>query len=1058
VTVDGGAGGTDGTDADTLDLDTWALYRNLVQTADADGNSTSGSIEVQDAAGSWITVHFTEIERLVLPAPLLNYIVEGTSGDDIIGGSYTGDPEGDRIDNNDALDGSNDDSVEAGAGNDTIFSDLGNDTVNAGEGDDSVNAGAGDDVVYGGDGADLILGQNGNDLLFGEDGNDIVNGGAGNDTLNGDEGNDTVVGGEGNDQLYGSGGDDVVSGEDGDDTIFGGDGADTLSGGLGNDIFYGGSGDDSVTGGAGNDTLNGNEGADTLIGGDGADQLGGGDGNDSLDGGADANSLVGGLGNDILLGGDGNDTLFGNEGVDTLIGGAGDDSLAAGEDNDLVSGGDGNDTIEGDAGNDTLSGGIDDDSISGDAGNDQIFGDDGNDTLDGGTGDDTLRAGIGNDSMLGGDGNDTLVGEAGDDAILGGSGDDTFVLENAFGNDTITGGETGETDGDTLDLSAITGPITVDLRPNDPEEGTVFDGTDTAAFTEIENIILGSGQDTILLADGSGADAVTGFAAPTDNGDGTYTGNDLLDVSAMTRPDGEPVTTADVVVTADGNGNAVLTFPGGESLTLIGVDPTAVDSVAELTAMGIPGPIDGTSGDDVMGVGYSDADGDQIDGTDGLNDTIFGFGGDDRIDGGAGDDSIEGGEGNDTLSGGAGSNVLLGGAGNDTFIAGAGADFLEGGAGQDNLDVSAATTGVNIDLSSGVMSGDLVGNDSLGFGVDGVIGSAFDDTLLGFDDFDPSYTNQLSGGDGDDLIDGRGGDDLLSGDAGNDSIIGGEGDDTIEGGTGDDTIQGGTGDDIIDVAQSDTVSGGDGDDTFNLVDLGETNGDTLNLNGLADRTTLTITDPDDANGGLTGTVALLEGTIVDFANIEDIICFVPGTLITTPLGLRRIEDLCVGDPVLTQDNGIQNVGWIGKTTVAGKDRFAPVNFAKSMWPGAMDDLTVSPQHRMLIKGYRAELLFGQSEVLVPAVHLLNGKDVTRVDQEEVTYVHIMFQQHEIIFANGIPAESFHPGSFGVDAMAAHARDELFALFPELRSNLGAYGGTARLSLKAKEAKMLVDFV
>ena len=163
----------------------------------------------------------------------------------------------------------------------------------------------------------------------------------------------------------------------------------------------------------------------------------------------------------------------------------------------------------------------------------------------------------------------------------------------------------------------------------------------------------------------------------------------------------------------------------------------------------------------------------------------------------------------------------------------------------------------------------------------------------------------------------------------------------------------------------------------------------------------------------------------------------------------------MGDPVLTQDNGIQNIGWIGKTTVPGKDRFAPVNFAKSMWPGAMDDLTVSPQHRMLIKGYRAELLFGQSEVLVPAIHLLDGKDVTRIEQDEVTYVHIMFEQHEIILANGIPAESFHPGAFGVDALAAKAREELFTLFPDLRSNLGAYGSTARLSLKAREAKMLI---
>jgi hypothetical protein len=72
----------------------------------------------------------------------------------------------------------------------------------------------------------------------------------------------------------------------------------------------------------------------------------------------------------------------------------------------------------------------------------------------------------------------------------------------------------------------------------------------------------------------------------------------------------------------------------------------------------------------------------------------------------------------------------------------------------------------------------------------------------------------------------------------------------------------------------------------------------------------------------------------------------------------------------------------------------------------------------------------------------------------VTYVHIMFEQHEIIFANGIPTESFHPGACGVDALAAQAREEMFSLFPELRCDPNAYGPTARMSVKAREAKLL----
>lgn len=150
-------------------------------------------------------------------------------------------------------------------------------------------------------------------------------------------------------------------------------------------------------------------------------------------------------------------------------------------------------------------------------------------------------------------------------------------------------------------------------------------------------------------------------------------------------------------------------------------------------------------------------------------------------------------------------------------------------------------------------------------------------------------------------------------------------------------------------AGSITINGGEG---------GETGGDTLDLNGIADRTTINIMNPIDVGGGISSTVQLLDGTVVNFNNIENIICLVPSTLVATHSGLRKIEDLKVGDPVMTQDNGLQKIGWIGKTTVCGDDKFAPVNFAKSVFPGALSDLTVSPQHRMLIKGYRAELLFG----------------------------------------------------------------------------------------------------
>ena len=104
--------------------------------------------------------------------PPLDYIVEGTSGNDTIDASYTGDPEGDMIDANDALDGSNDDSIEGGAGFDRIY---------AGAGDDTISTGADGAIVYPGDGDDLIYGSDVNDRVEPSAGNDTMIGGLGND-------------------------------------------------------------------------------------------------------------------------------------------------------------------------------------------------------------------------------------------------------------------------------------------------------------------------------------------------------------------------------------------------------------------------------------------------------------------------------------------------------------------------------------------------------------------------------------------------------------------------------------------------------------------------------------------------------------------------------------------------------------------------------------------------------------------------------------------------------------------------------------------------------------
>lgn len=313
-----------------------------------------------------------------------------------------------------------------------------------------------------------------------------------------------------------------------------------------------------------------------------------------------------------------------------------------------------------------------------------------------------------------------------------------------------------------------------------------------------------------------------------------------------------------------------------------------------------------------------------------------------------------------------------------------------------------------------------------------------------------------------------GGDDSLHGGAGDDSLIGDDGNDLLEGDEGADTMTGGGGDDLFTVAQGDVATGGDGDDTFVLADLGEagtaditisggesdeTLGDTLDLGGVADRTTLNLTT--NQPGELAGTVELLDGTLVTFDNIEQIICFTPGTRIRTVRGDRPIESLVPGDLILTRDNGPQPLRWIGQRTVAATGGFAPIRIDPVLLAGADAPLLVSPQHRLLWTGARAELLFGQSEVLLAAKHLLHHPAARQIEGGTVTYLHLVFDQHEIVTANGAETESLFPGDAALSALDPAGREELFTLFPELRSSKAGFENTVRRCLRTHEARALI---
>lgn len=183
-------------------------------------------------------------------------------------------------------------------------------------------------------------------------------------------------------------------------------------------------------------------------------------------------------------------------------------------------------------------------------------------------------------------------------------------------------------------------------------------------------------------------------------------------------------------------------------------------------------------------------------------------------------------------------------------------------------------------------------------------------------------------------------------------------------------------------------------------------------------------------------------------------CFVAGTEIQGENGPVLVENLQPGDLVRTLDHGLQPLRWIGSRTLTATGVFAPIKISRGAL-GNDAELLISPQHRMLLTGWRAEIFCGQTEVLAAAKSLINGDTIARQPGGEVTYYHIMFDQHELVFAAGIPSESFNPGEMGWGTLPEHSRQEILALFPELeKSGVQAYGPPIRPVLKPHEVQLL----
>lgn len=171
-----------------------------------------------------------------------------------------------------------------------------------------------------------------------------------------------------------------------------------------------------------------------------------------------------------------------------------------------------------------------------------------------------------------------------------------------------------------------------------------------------------------------------------------------------------------------------------------------------------------------------------------------------------------------------------------------------------------------------------------------------------------------------------------------------------------------------------------------------------------------------------------DGAMQRFAQVA-CVSFTGGTMITMASGAQRaVEDLQVGDRVLTRDDGPQEIRWIGHHTARAVGAFAPIRIRE----GALNnirDLVVSPDHRLFIYQRKDELGAGRSEILVRARHLVNGDTVTRATGGFVDYYQMLFDAHQIIYAEGIAAESMLVDTRTRNALPEEINEKLADLIP-----------------------------
>lgn len=233
-------------------------------------------------------------------------------------------------------------------------------------------------------------------------------------------------------------------------------------------------------------------------------------------------------------------------------------------------------------------------------------------------------------------------------------------------------------------------------------------------------------------------------------------------------------------------------------------------------------------------------------------------------------------------------------------------------------------------------------------------------------------------------------------------------------------------------------------------------------------TGLVLVDPDGDQGTNTFTYTVEDedgNTDVGLVNLTTATpCFTLGTLIETPTGPIPVEQLRPGHLVLTLDQGPKPIIWIGRRVLDPEElddrpHLKPIIIAAgAIAPGLpYQDLIVSPQHRVMLRSKVALRMFASAEILVAAKKLLTHEGITvrEHNPEGVQYYHFLFDDHQIVYSNGMPTESLYFGPEVRKTLPPEGLAEIMELFPQFSTTGFAWPPARKVIMKSKQIDQLI---